>query len=53
LEFVTLETIPKNTLLMHWYGAGWWKARGIERQDVGMPKYPAPKRRKLNTVKNK
>jgi hypothetical protein len=44
LEFIALETIPKNTLLCHWYGAGWWSARNIKRQDVGSPKYPAPKR---------
>ena len=27
LEFVTLEPIPKNTMLIHWYGTGWWSAR--------------------------
>jgi hypothetical protein len=47
LEFITLEPIPKNTLLCHWYGAGWWSARDIKRMDVGSKKYPAPKRRKI------
>ena len=44
LEFITLEPIPKNTMLCHWYGAGWWSARGIQRCDVGTDKHPAPKR---------
>uniref|UniRef100_A0A7S2U733 SET domain-containing protein n=1 Tax=Attheya septentrionalis TaxID=420275 RepID=A0A7S2U733_9STRA len=44
LEFVTLEPIPANTQLCHWYGPGWWSARGIKRRDVGTGKYPAPKR---------
>jgi hypothetical protein len=44
LEFVTLEPVPKNTMLCHWYGSGWWSARGIQRTDIGTVKYPAPKR---------
>jgi len=50
LEFITLEEIPKNTQLCHWYGKGWWSARGIKRQDVATEKYPAPKRRSLNQL---
>jgi hypothetical protein len=46
LEFVTLEAIPKNTQLCHWYGNGWWSARDIKRRDVGTNKFPAPKRMK-------
>lgn len=46
LEFVTLEVIPKNTQLCHWYGNGWWSARDIKRRDVGTKKFPAPKRMK-------
>ena len=30
LEFVTLQPVPRNTQLLHWYGAGWWKERGIK-----------------------
>jgi len=44
LEFLTIEPIPKNTMLCHWYGAGWWSARGIQRMDVGTKTHPAPKR---------
>ncbi len=44
LEFVTLEEIPKNTQLVHWYGPGWFKSRGLKRMDVGTKRYPAPKR---------
>lgn len=44
LEYVTLETIPKNTQICQWYGSGWWSAREIKRCDVGTIKYPAPKR---------
>jgi len=44
LEFLTLEEIPANTQLCHWYGSGWWSARGIKRVNVGLGKYPAPKR---------
>lgn len=44
LEFITLEQIPKNTQLCHWYGSGWWNDRGIKRIDVGTRKYPAPLR---------
>ncbi len=44
LEFVTIESIPKDTMLCHWYGAGWWSARGIQRRDIGTQKYPSPKR---------
>lgn len=47
LEFVTLEQVPKNTQLCHWYGAGWWSARKIKRIDVGTKRYPAPKRHGL------
>lgn len=47
LEFVTLEEIPKHTMLLHWYGQGWWEARNIQRIDVGLPQYPAPLRRGL------
>lgn len=46
LEFLTLEAIPKTTLILHWYGSGWWSARDIKRTDIGSKKYPAPKRRK-------
>ena len=46
LEFVTLEKVPKNTQLCHWYGAGWWSARDVKRKDVATKKYPAPKRLK-------
>ena len=45
LEFVTLEDIPKNTLLLHHYGPGWWSARNFKPQDVGSDTYPAPKRK--------
>ena len=48
LEFVTLEIIPKNTQLCHWYGSGWWSERGLKRIDVGTTKYPAPLRAKKN-----
>jgi hypothetical protein len=48
LEFITVEKIPKNTLLMHWYGPGWWAAREMSPVDVATKKYPAPKRRKLH-----
>jgi hypothetical protein len=51
LEFVTLEKIPKNTMLCHWYGSGWWSARNIQRIDVGLPKYPAPRRHGLKEKK--
>ena len=44
LEFVTLQPVPKNTQLLHWYGSGWWEERGIKRQDVGTKRYPAPLR---------
>ena len=44
LEFVTIERVPKNTMLCHWYGAGWWSARNIRRINVGSARYPAPKR---------
>ena len=44
LEFVTLMPIKKHTQLLHWYGSGWWKERGIKRQNVGTTKYPAPRR---------
>jgi hypothetical protein len=46
LEFITLEPIKKNTQLVHWYGAGWFKDRGLKRTDVGTERYPAPKRLK-------
>lgn len=46
LEFITLEKIPKSSQLCHWYGPGWWSARGIKRMNVGTDKYPAPKRSK-------
>eukprot|EP00541_Cyclophora_tenuis_P010418 CAMPEP_0116553494 /NCGR_PEP_ID=MMETSP0397-20121206/7082_1 /TAXON_ID=216820 /ORGANISM="Cyclophora tenuis, Strain ECT3854" /LENGTH=59 /DNA_ID=CAMNT_0004078579 /DNA_START=405 /DNA_END=581 /DNA_ORIENTATION=+ len=42
LEFVTLEPVRKNHQLCHWYGAGWWSARDVKRQDVGTAQYPAP-----------
>merc|ERR1712013_457328 len=45
LEFMTLEPIPANTQLCHWYGPGWWSERGIKRIDVGTKKYPAPRRK--------
>ena len=48
LEFVTLENIPANTQLVHWYGSGWWSARGVKRIDVGIKNFPAPKRIKKN-----
>jgi len=44
LEFITLETIPKNTQLMHWYGPRWFSDRGLKRIDVGTARYPAPLR---------
>ena len=44
LEFITVEPIPKNTQLLHWYGSSWWSERGIKRCDVGSAKYPAPRR---------
>jgi len=44
LEFITLMPIKKHTQLLHWYGSGWWKERGIKRQNVGTTKYPAPLR---------
>jgi hypothetical protein len=53
LEFITLEPIPKNTMLCHWYGAGWWASRGIQRCDIGTKKYPAPKRNVLDNLTNK
>jgi hypothetical protein len=46
LEFVTLETILKNTQLCHWYGSGWWSDRGLKRIDVSTTRYPAPLRKK-------
>jgi len=50
LEFVTLDSIPKNTQLCHWYGPGWWSARGVKRKDVGTKRYPVPKRLKQRKV---
>lgn len=47
LEFITIEPIPQGTMLCHWYGAGWWSSRGIQRCDVGTQKHPAPKRHAL------
>ena len=44
LEFITLEHIPANSQLVHWYGPGWWSARGVKRIDVGTKLYAAPKR---------
>jgi len=44
LEFITLESIPKDTQLCHWYGSGWWSARGVKRMDVGTKRHPAPRR---------
>ncbi|KAL7544162.1 hypothetical protein ACHAWF_010111 [Thalassiosira exigua] len=44
LEFVTVMPVPKGTQLLHWYGSGWWDARGIKRRDVGTEKFPAPLR---------
>ena len=44
LEFITLEAVPRNTQLCHWYGPGWWSARGVKRMDVGIPRHPAPLR---------
>jgi hypothetical protein len=44
LEFITIERVPKNTMICHWYGSGWWSARNIKRCDVGSKLYPAPKR---------
>jgi hypothetical protein len=52
LEFITIEPIPKNTMLCHWYGTGWWSSRGIQRCDIGTNKYPAPKRRALDNPTN-
>jgi hypothetical protein len=46
LEFVTIENVPKNTQLCHWYGSGWWNSRELKRCDVGTRRYPAPKRKK-------
>jgi len=39
-----LEVIPQNTQLCHWYGSGWWSARGVKRLDIGTVKHPAPLR---------
>ena len=50
LEFKTLEVIPKNTQLCHWYGSGWWSARGVKRFDIGTVKYPAPLRLRRQRV---
>eukprot|EP00555_Chaetoceros_dichaeta_P008929 CAMPEP_0198273238 /NCGR_PEP_ID=MMETSP1447-20131203/56253_1 /TAXON_ID=420782 /ORGANISM="Chaetoceros dichaeta, Strain CCMP1751" /LENGTH=200 /DNA_ID=CAMNT_0043966857 /DNA_START=390 /DNA_END=992 /DNA_ORIENTATION=- len=44
LEFITLESIPKDTQLCHWYGSGWWSARGVKRMDIGTKHHPAPRR---------
>mmetsp|Transcript_2243 Transcript_2243/g.4826 ORF Transcript_2243/g.4826 Transcript_2243/m.4826 type:complete len:273 (-) Transcript_2243:194-1012(-) len=44
LEFITLEPVQRNTQLCHWYGSGWWSARGVKRMDVGTKKHPAPLR---------
>lgn len=44
LEFVTIEPVPKNTQLLHWYGSSWWSERGIKRADVGTKRFPAPLR---------
>ena len=49
LEFITLEPVPKDTQLCHWYGPGWWSARGVKRMDVGTKKYPAPLRTASNS----
>jgi len=56
LEFKTVLPVAKNTQLCHWYGPGWWSARGIKRLDVGTEHYPAPRRerkRKCNELINK
>jgi len=50
LEFKTLEVIPQNTQLCHWYGSGWWSARGVKRFDIGTVKYPAPLRLRRQRV---
>ena len=52
LEFITIEPIPKETMLCHWYGSGWWSSRGIKRCDIGTKKHPAPKRRALDKPDN-
>ncbi len=44
LKFVTTEVVPKGTQLVHWYGPGWWSARGVKRLDVGTENMPVPKR---------
>jgi len=53
LEFITLESVPKNTQLCHWYGPGWWSARGVKRMDVGTKQHPAPRRIDKNECVNK
>ena len=52
LEFVTLEPVPKNTQLLHWYGSDWWKNRGLKRCDVGTKRYPATLRAVLSSKSN-
>jgi hypothetical protein len=52
LEFVTLEAVPKNTQLLHWYGADWWKQRDLKRRDVGTKRYPATLRIPLSSKTN-
>lgn len=52
LEFITLTSIPKNTQLLHWYGADWWSSRDLKRQDVGTKKHPAPLRNSAIDKKN-
>lgn len=51
LEFVTLEQVPRNTQLCHWYGSGWWGERGLKRMDVGTTMYPAPRRKNREAYK--
>jgi len=44
LEFITLEKVPKNHQLCHWYGPGWWSTRGVKRRDISTKRHPAPSR---------
>jgi len=53
LEFITIEPIPKDTMLCHWYGSGWWSSRGVKRCDIGTTRYPAPKRRAVENPSDK
>ena len=45
MEFISVEAIPRNTMILFNYGPGWWAARDMSPSDVGTKQFPAPKRK--------